>query len=405
MSPARHVVAALACVAVLAAPLPAQQGLANWLNARIDSLVAARIAQRDGAKTPDIPALSASDAALVDRAALPDIVGISLTLPGQPASRTGPQPSATSISGTLYSLWALLKGSNALDQSFYLRSPFARRFAVSATFDTDSLGKTTGLVQAKIVILDRGNAVAAAAGALAGPLAHATAAYGRLVDSVQMILFRRVGEPRRRQLLPFINLLSDSAGFAQVLSLAGPPAVDAVDAAIAQELGSFEELRDGVSAAVEAARARPQLAIGVTAHTSASVASQARAVLILDYRARQSLDLTFNAGLEHLRAIGPLPQHTRVAVAGQLLLRLTPDRGMSGRGPVSFTLAGSGAFDTKSGNQNVFKIQARLTLPLAEGVSVPVSTTWASRTDLINEDHVRGLVGFSFDLGQVLGAK
>jgi len=253
------------------------------------------------------------------------------------------------------------------------------------------------------VLLDRGDPVAAAKGALAGPLARATTAYGRLVDTVHAILFRRVGQPNQN-LIDFINLLNEPAGLANVLSKAGPQALASVDAAIEQELAAFEELRDGVSAAVEASRARPQLAIGVTAHTSGSVASQFRAVVILDYRARPSLDLTFNAGVEHLRAIAGMAHRTRLEMAGQLLLRLTPDRNIGGRGPVSFALAGSGSLDTQRGSESVYKIQARLLLPIAEGVTVPISTTWASRTDLIDEDHVRAQVGFSFDLGQVLAA-
>ena len=45
--------------------------------------------------------------------------------------------------------------------------------------------------------------------------------------------------------------------------------------------------------------------------------------------------------------------------------------------------------------------QAKLAFRLGEAVKVPVSVTWASRKELIDESEVRGQVGFTFDLDQL----
>jgi hypothetical protein len=46
--------------------------------------------------------------------------------------------------------------------------------------------------------------------------------------------------------------------------------------------------------------------------------------------------------------------------------------------------------------------QAKLTFKLGETVKVPLSVTWATRKELIDESEVRGQIGFSFDLDQLL---
>jgi hypothetical protein len=46
--------------------------------------------------------------------------------------------------------------------------------------------------------------------------------------------------------------------------------------------------------------------------------------------------------------------------------------------------------------------QAKLIFKLGEAVKVPLSVTWASRKELIDESEVRGQIGFSFDLDQLL---
>jgi hypothetical protein len=46
--------------------------------------------------------------------------------------------------------------------------------------------------------------------------------------------------------------------------------------------------------------------------------------------------------------------------------------------------------------------QAKLAVRLGEAIKLPVSVTWASRKELIDESEIRGQVGFTFDLDQLL---
>ena len=47
--------------------------------------------------------------------------------------------------------------------------------------------------------------------------------------------------------------------------------------------------------------------------------------------------------------------------------------------------------------------QLKLTIPVQDGgVKIPISVTWANRTDLVKESVVRGSIGFTFSLDSLL---
>jgi hypothetical protein len=54
---------------------------------------------------------------------------------------------------------------------------------------------------------------------------------------------------------------------------------------------------------------------------------------------------------------------------------------------------------TQKGNLGL--VQGKFTIPTKGGVSIPISLTWASRTELINESDVRGSIGITFDLDKL----
>jgi hypothetical protein len=54
---------------------------------------------------------------------------------------------------------------------------------------------------------------------------------------------------------------------------------------------------------------------------------------------------------------------------------------------------------TRKGNLGL--VQGKFTIPTKGGVSIPISLTWASRTELIKESDVRGSIGITFDLDKL----
>jgi hypothetical protein len=51
--------------------------------------------------------------------------------------------------------------------------------------------------------------------------------------------------------------------------------------------------------------------------------------------------------------------------------------------------------DTKG---HIFIAQAKLSFPIGENVRIPLSVSWANRTELLKEDDVRGQIGFTLDM-------
>jgi hypothetical protein len=388
---------ALAGVLLAAANAQAQdKGFNPWLNARIDSLVAMRIAMRDGAKLATIPSGVVPGADLVERAAMPDITGIAVKLP-----EGDHQTTATSIAGTLYMLVGLTQGS-PLDPARYLSNSVARRIGFDVTLDRDTSGGTSTAVQGKVLIRDRPDPLTLdSAHAVSNALNNAADSFAELSAQVQDILFKRAAA-RNQSKLAFINSLADSAGLQAALQKGGKEALIEIDRAIEKHIAAFETLRTTVMELSAQARRRPLFAVSVTGGAIGTEIDVARALLIYDV-SRTRYDITVNAGYEFIRGgDDDLEEQNRIAAAAQFLWKITRDNRLDGRAVLSLAIAGSAAMSLQDDNDPVFKLQARLLIPITDGVNIPVSATWASRRDLIDESRLRGNVGFSVDLAQIL---
>src|SRR5437762_2261686 len=128
---------ALLAITTRSAEAQQKRDLIDWLNQRIDSMVAGRILQNDRGKRPQLPAGSPTRASIIDRANLPEVAGISIALPSAPGPTGGALPPSTSIATSPYMLLALAKGDNPLDPTTYLQSKITRRIGLSTTWETD----------------------------------------------------------------------------------------------------------------------------------------------------------------------------------------------------------------------------------------------------------------------------
>ena len=54
--------------------------------------------------------------------------------------------------------------------------------------------------------------------------------------------------------------------------------------------------------------------------------------------------------------------------------------------------------------QSAYQGQAKIILPVFEGVELPLSITVANRTELVKETNVRGQIGFTLDTSLLLNA-
>jgi hypothetical protein len=100
--------------------------------------------------------------------------------------------------------------------------------------------------------------------------------------------------------------------------------------------------------------------------------------------------LSFSGRFEHI-ASDTLPTIV-AAVPGAMNLSLPS---------LADVFSGTGA--ALKGNLGLF--QAKLTIPVKNsGVKIPLSVTWANRTELIKESDVRGNIGVTFDMDTIVGS-
>ena len=45
-------------------------------------------------------------------------------------------------------------------------------------------------------------------------------------------------------------------------------------------------------------------------------------------------------------------------------------------------------------------VNAKVTIPIATGISLPISVTWANHRDLLTDDTIQGHIGFTIDFSQ-----
>ena len=67
--------------------------------------------------------------------------------------------------------------------------------------------------------------------------------------------------------------------------------------------------------------------------------------------------------------------------------------------PWLLTVSSDGTWMTKTAP--AYKAQVKLTIPIADGIDLPISFTAANRTEFIKEADVRGKIGFTFDVARI----
>jgi len=198
----------------------------------------------------------------------------------------------------------------------------------------------------------------------------------------------------------FLNKLEVPAEFQKILSLLTVKDLDAINKIIEDGLGPELEVADDTRQVIEEIRKAPQFSLAFQAKTRREGRDEYRAEAILDLGVSGRVNGSLNGSFIYMdsKVIGG--DIRAGAVSGQLQFQITPEKKLSGRDPIYFYLAGEGKW--MSGMDAIGKVQAKIKIPLVEGISIPISFTYATRADLIDEKEVRGQFGFTFDVARLI---
>jgi hypothetical protein len=418
------------------------QSLEEWINCRATELANRRLQDRNTtlqhkligsatAKQSSQPSVSAASTALLDTTSGPDLVSAALQFLGAGTATSSEKKSGDgAISASAYALYTSFTGQKPLDPSVYRRGAGWRRVSFSAGFesagdekDSDDKYKVAGF---KLLLINQRDVSSSLSqkqiDTALRQMATTSAGIGSAFLDIQSFLYQVIGTAKDPVTFPSqgttpptdffkkMNLfnrrfLSDAALATTLASLTQEQKDeidnilirnDAVDAMIRQD--------DKVKESIFNIKRAPQLAVawqgkladkdGVDLH---------RLHAIFDWGAWKYVDLTVNAGYDYAnsRLLGADTRSGRLAGEGRF--ELNPISAVA-NGVNPWIVAFSGEYKWVHRADDIHRIQGRLEIPIAPGVMVPISLTYANKTELINESEVRGQIGFTVDAAKIAAA-
>ena len=403
----------------LAAPLIAQDcakqsDFGSWLNCRINARVAVRgvTAQKkvassnaairsnakDTARQQDSSAVAGNSNTLVDLSSASDLVNLALN-PSKlsPTTTTNNDPSSVAVSTSAYALYAAANYHDPLDPDFYARNRTWRRFFVTLGQD---MPKTT--TSANSTLDPHANRDGTVIGF------KALLWNGRdITDPKNAPVFTRVvdelGHLGNAQDRIQTELRANIANIATTFASVTPQESQLVDQIIDKFVSPFSDMDQVAQSAFNEIKTKRQWALSYSADLRDSQGYNQHSIQsVLDWGVTARLNWTSNMGFEFYDAKTFGRNRNGGSASTQLQFRITED--LKQTQPILFSLSGYGQWLTNI--VPTYKVQGELTIPLGQktGVSLPISVTYASRTDLIQEAHTEAKFGFTFDAAKIAAA-
>ena len=386
-------------------------GFGDWVNVRLCELTRASVPADD---QTEAPAATSGSTTLVEKATAPDVFSLALGLVDA-GSKPGSAERATSITVSAFALRSSVSGDNPMNPAVYDKYRNWRRWSFSVGRAEEKEGTPGGPVfGVKALLIDQRDVSDNANDAKFAALTKSLAAEGNVVAMAS----EKARDFIARSLPDLSQGLSGTAFAAKHLGL---PWYEATLAMLSEEqrsdldllLADFVDRLIGagkdVDTVIEQIRRAPQLAVTYQAIVREDEADDEHHLgVAFDVGLGSRLSATANGTF--VKRDRKLVVDTTVAKAAgemqfdlQQVTRLGDLLKRRGRDPMTISVAGVGEWHSDDG-PTIAKLQIKFTLPLpgiVAGLKIPVSVTFANRTELIDEKEIRGQVGFTVDLSKI----
>lgn len=433
-----------ACLS-LAVVVQAQEdgGFSPFFKKHADSLVTKRLAKVKSKHDPatqqfEPPASLAPNVSLVDLTSATDLVSMALNFSG-----AGSSGNTQSVTSSFYSLVAGARGLDPSEPETFNSHPKSRSWFLTLGNDTGKAGTDDDahLYQVKGILIDQRMLTKDDRKTLAGLMFDDAASKTR--DLVRGVIFRNpnvqavlilplyakflttkglataevqsrvAGLPDRitadGDIQPRLQfdaefrkdglqneLLGDMAPVEKALGASGLASIDAV---IDADLDRFVAEKLGVTALVQEKLRGAQFAVAINLRDPSAASGTKTFSLegIFTKGLAPGLNFTLNSTYE--RPEGPVAKKDKLTVAALLRKQITPS--VAGKTPMYFDVS---ADTSLLHSDRTYRAQLKAVLPITAGLQIPVSVTWANKSELITEDSkISGQVGISFDFSKVSG--
>lgn len=342
---------------------------------------------------------------LVDQSSASDLFNLALNL-AKLSSGMGPNDTnSVTVTTSLYSLYSAANFHDPLDPAFYFRNREWRRVYLTLGRDVPDASTTS----------------TAASSNANGELDPAHRKQPGTIGGIKFVLWDRrdITSPSNdtefdavtsalkaasvdRAAL-HLQLVNAIPSFDTQYTNLSPEQESLMNSLVDSRLATFVKLDEVATKAAESIRNNSQWSVSYTVDARNSQGyDEHRAEMLFDRGLRSRLNLTANGGFDFINAkkFGENLEGGRFAA--DLQFRITED--LSQPQPFMFHISCETRGFTHA--TPIYKGQIKLVIPLGQktGIEVPLSVTYASRPDLIQESRLQGRFGFTFDAQKIAAA-
>jgi hypothetical protein len=365
-----------------------------WVQCRIDARtveVAARDATiRNFSKQTSAPAISAASTSLVDQTSAPDLLGLAANIAKLSSHGSGDEVNSFNVSTSAYALYTAANRRDPLDPAVYVNGRDWRRVSFNVGRDipddsTTDLSSTTFGV--KVLLLDhrdlsRKENLALINSNVLPALSRTAIDQVKMEDELQQAL--GLSDDDINNISSTVPRLADKDGIInRIIDAHLHPVLD--ERAVLRKV--YEQIKQGTQWSFSFQ----------TRNRDANGMDEYRAESLFDLGLHPRINLSINTGFvyNNSKQLGLDQRGGRFAE--QFSFRITDDP--ANPKPIIISVSSEGKWLT--GTTPTYQVQAKSALPLFDGVEIPISVTWANRTELIKEDHVKARFGFTFDISKL----
>ena len=398
----------------------------EYINVRTDEITIASLGPKNNTNQSEAPSISTNSTSLVEKSSVGDLLNFAFN-PAGTAGGSSSDATSTSASITAYALKAFLSGVDPLDPAFYTANRLWRKFSFTYGHDfpegeEGNLSERGNIFGVKFLPYDkrdvshpsnqgdiriisqglseRGRAIGSVVTDVQRYIFNTLAARNALPASVTAITDADSRLEFRRQNTELARIIG-SMGYTELVALIGEDGIKEIDNLIAQRT-EFVEFDRTLEDVINKIRRRPQVSmVFLTKQRKQTRPDDYSGGLTLDLGVAERWNLTFNGMFNYTD--NKLDEDNRGGKFGtELLIPITALNRLADTAPATFSFAASGEWKTSVAP--MYQGQAKLTIPLPfmPGLEMPISFSFASRTELVNESDVRGRVGFTFDVSRLL---
>jgi hypothetical protein len=395
----------------------------RWFDQRVDELV--QEAEVDSnSRMPDrqrdSPSSDSRSTSLVDQTSASDFVSVALSvLPIAPRTEGGPAESergadSSSVTISAYSLMAFASGKDLTDPVFYKAHTRARgvyfTLGTSASeIDNDNSDRAATVLGAKWLVVNQRDLYAAVnqqrLAAVEMRLKEQAASQAALKQRIKEIMYAAVNRSKvgangiALDEDEFVVAFSD-ANFPMLLADLPAETLEQINELLIANLQPYQRLQQTIDEAFEEIRNGQQLAFAYSTNFRRGLGNDDhRFTILYDYGLSSRVTWVVNASADY-KDRKTLRDSYGARIATEFLGALTPPQStLWGRPPI--TLSFSGEARAEQYSKPTFTVQAKLTIPIALGIDLPLVYRYASLGGNSNEADAQARFGLTVDIGRL----